>query len=68
MSKEDLQKADEIRKTIRPLYETVRDSDGTPISVYSQDDMNSMFEAGMRYALEKLSKEISNYARTYKGQ
>jgi hypothetical protein len=51
--------AEEYRKRIRPMYETFRESDGKPVSVYNQDDMVKMFEYGVEHIIEIIEKAIS---------
>ena len=55
-----IEKAKEAERNTHPLFESIRESDGTPVSVYDQDDMISMFEQGANYVLEKI-EEIIRY-------
>ena len=47
---EDLEEAaEEARKRIRPLFESIKESTGKPVSAYDQHDMIEMFKAGAQW-------------------
>ena len=50
------EKAIEEQRNIHPLFETLNESTGKPVSVYDQDDMRNMFEAGANYVLDEIEK------------
>lgn len=53
------EKAKEAVRNTRSLFESFREPDGKPVSVYDQDDMISMFEQGGNYVLECI-EEVTN--------
>jgi uncharacterized protein YbcV (DUF1398 family) len=58
------EKAEEAERNTHPLFETIKESTGEPVSVYDQNDMISMFEAGANYVIDEIEKslqEFSNY-------
>jgi hypothetical protein len=58
------EKAEEAERNTHPLFESIRESDGKPVSVYDQNDMINMYEAGANYVLEQIEnslQEFSNY-------
>jgi archaellum component FlaC len=54
------EKAEEAERNTQPLFESFRESDGKPVSVYEQDDMISMFEAGANYVLNEIEKCVKS--------
>ena len=52
------EKAKEAERNMLPLFESIRESDEKPVSVYDQDDMISIFEAGANYVLEQIEKLV----------
>ena len=48
--------AKEAERNMHPLFESIRESDGKPVSVYDQDDMISMFEQGANYVLDAITE------------
>lgn len=48
------EKAIETERNTHPLFESIRESDGKPVSVYDQDDMISMFEQGANYVFDEI--------------
>lgn len=54
------EKAEEAERNTHPLFESIRESTGEPVSVYDQNDMISMFEQGANYVVE----EIENLVKT----
>ena len=62
--------AKEYRRKIRPLFESIRESDRKPASVYDQDDMDKMFEYGVNYTLDEIEallqvSQIHSYHEVY---
>lgn len=58
------EKAKEAERNTHPLFESISESTGEPVSVYDQNDMLDMFEAGANYVLEEVEKlldEFTNY-------
>jgi hypothetical protein len=54
------EKAKEAERNTHPLFESISESTGEPVSVYDQNDMISMFEQGANYVVE----EIENLVKT----
>ena len=54
------EKAKEAERNIHPLFESISESTGEPVSVYDQNDMFDMFEAGANYVLEEIEKLTDN--------
>lgn len=52
------EKAIETERNTHPLFESIKESTGEPVSVYDQDDMISMFEQGANYVLEQIEQLI----------
>ena len=52
------EKAKEVERNTHPLFESISESTGEPVSVYDQNDMIDMFEAGANYVLNLLSETI----------
>ena len=52
------EKAKEAERNIHPLFESISESTGEPVSVYDQNDMLDMFEAGANYVLGILETEL----------
>ena len=52
------EKAKEAERNIHPLFESISESTGEPVSVYDQNDMIDMFEQGANYVLDILEKEL----------
>ena len=48
------EKAIEAERNTYPLFESIRESTGEPVSVYDQNDMLDMFEAGANYVLDEV--------------
>lgn len=46
------EQAKEAGRNTHPLFESISESTGEPVSVYVQNDMIDMFEAGVNYVLE----------------
>ena len=53
------EKAEEAKRNTHPLFESIRESDGKPVSIYDQDDMISMFEAGANYVLNIIEQALT---------
>ena len=54
------EKAEEVERNMHPLFESIRESTGEPVSVYDQNDMIDMFEAGANYVLDEIEKLTDN--------
>ena len=54
------EKAKEAERNTFPLFETISESDGNPVSVYDKNDMIDMFEQGANYVLEQIEKLTNN--------
>lgn len=54
------ERAIEAERNTHPLFETIRESDGKPVSVYDQDNMISMFEQGANYVIGEIEKLTNN--------
>lgn len=55
------EKAKEAKRNIHPLFESIRESTGEPVSVYDQNDMIDMFEAGANYVIEQIEKQLDEF-------
>ena len=54
------EKAKEAERNIHPLFESISESTGEPVSVYDQNDMLDMFEAGANYVLDEVEYILEN--------
>ena len=54
------EKAKEAERNTHPLFESISESTGDPVSVYDQNDMIDMFEAGANYVLEEIENVIKS--------
>jgi len=54
------EKAKEAERNTLPLFESISESTGEPVSVYDQNDMIDMFESGANYVLEQIEKLTNN--------
>jgi hypothetical protein len=50
------EKAKEAERNIHPLFESISEPTGEPVSVYDQNDMIDMFEAGANYVLDAITE------------
>lgn len=50
------EKAKEAERNIHPLFESISESTGEPVSVYDQNDMIDMFESGANYVLDEIEE------------
>lgn len=53
------EKAMEAERDTHPLFETISEYTGKPVSVYDQDDMIAMFEQGATYVLDILEQALT---------
>lgn len=54
------EKAKEAERNTLPLFESIRESTGEPVSVYDQNDMIDMFEQGANYVLEEIERIVNS--------
>lgn len=54
------EKAKEAERNTHPLFESISESTGEPVSVYDQNDMIDMFESGANYVLEQIEYILEN--------
>ena len=54
------EQAKEAVKNTHPLFESIRESTGEPVSVYDQNDMIDMFEQGANYVLDEVEYILKN--------
>jgi len=54
------EKAKEAERNTLPLFESISESTGEPVSVYDQNDMLDMFEQGASYVLDEIEKLTDN--------
>jgi len=54
------EQAKEAVKNTHPLFESIRESTGEPVSVYDQNDMLDMFEVGANYVLDEVEKLLNS--------
>ena len=59
------EKAKEAERNTLPLFESISESTGEPVSVYDQNDMIDMFEAGANYVLEEIQSLMKNVSDEY---
>ena len=55
------EKAKEAERNTHPLFESISESTGEPVSVYDQNDMLDMFEQGANYVLEEIQSCIDRH-------
>ena len=54
------EKAKDAERNTLPLFESISESTGEPVSVYDQNDMIDMFESGANYVLDEIEKLTDN--------
>ena len=54
------EKAKEAERNTLPLFESISESTGEPVSVYDQNDMIDMFEQGANYVLEEIERIVNS--------